>query len=166
MRYFDFPCDTWEYIYHTNYGFFTSKRKTDDNDKLVVAPNYNLFHNKYLHFQAIVSPLMMNKNLLDDEGEDQCDEDQHDEEDTPAVYHHNIAIGLWKTKYEGTDLDKCNTRTLLGRAREKLTKMKKPGKGVHLQILCYLFFHLHVYKKAKRVRIERNHIVNDLVGRN
>ena len=39
LRYFDFPCDTWEYIYHTNYGFFTSKRKTDDNDKLVVAPN-------------------------------------------------------------------------------------------------------------------------------
>ena len=74
MRYFDFPCGSREYIYHTNYGFFTSKRKTDDNDKLVVAPNYNLFHNKYLHFQAIVSPLMMNKNLLDDEGEDQKQE--------------------------------------------------------------------------------------------
>ena len=34
---------------------------------------YNLFHNKYIHFQAILSAIMMNKNLLDDKGEDQCD---------------------------------------------------------------------------------------------
>ena len=39
---------------------------------------YHLFHNKYFHFQAIVSGLMMNMSLLDDKGEDQCDEDQHD----------------------------------------------------------------------------------------
>ena len=58
---------------------------------------YNLFHNKYIHFQAILSAIMMNKNLLDDKGEDQCDQDQHDQEDTPAVYPYNIAIVLYQT---------------------------------------------------------------------
>ena len=32
--------------------------------------NYHLFHNKYFHFKAIASALMMNMNLLDDQAED------------------------------------------------------------------------------------------------
>ena len=87
MRYFDFPCDTWEYIYHTNYGFFMSKRKTDDGENWLWHLTYHLFHNKCFHFQTIVSALTMNMNQLDDEGEDQCDEDQHHQEDTPAAHH-------------------------------------------------------------------------------
>ena len=54
--------------------------------------------------------------------------------------------------------------TLSGRATEKSTKKKKPENGVYFQKLLFLLIHLHVYKKAKRIRVEWNHVVNDLGG--